>query len=427
MSNSKIPNSKTHITGITDLLTFSDPMVKEQARKEEIDITNSEFKLSRKDQEDVEREFKLSIEKYNIENGIDLSINDIAEEYDSNAFDNTPSSNNISDNNISDNNIFDNDVFSVVDGGICSIQEKHTTSEDMLAELNADDYKLNNQTNYNNIQTNQANKLNDNKLDSYNNESDQINYKDTNFKKMTDNQKKQNIADSVINDIVPNMDKNNDDYESAYKLRDDDRRAEMLKDISELRDLIEKSGHQVNDLSQVDSSADIRDIERCYRSYRKYYDDVKFTNTSDDWVKIFAFGLEHLFDGKKTYFKQYSPNLTDYYKTIQTKTRFMRYDLSRAISKFSKQNNVHWIGTAVFTLIPSMIVYSRQKNKESKYDIEMEAEYNRQPQRPQHRYPQQHQLPHQRSYRNHTRDRISNRINEISQHDYMQSYNPMMN
>jgi len=385
-------NSKTHITGITDLLTFSDPSSKEEARKEEIHITNSGFKLSPEEQEDVEKEFKRSIQQYNDENGIDLGIDDESNQ----------------------------DMFSVMDepNTITDVSplslENNYSSEDMLAELESDNYTLNN-----NKSSTQS---------TYKYQSDPINYKDNNFRKLTDDQRKQNITDSVINDVVPNMDnENGGDYESAYKLRDDDRRAEMLKDISELRNLIGKSGHQVDDLPQVDSNADIRDIERCYQSHRKYYDDIKFSNTSDDWVKIFAFGLEYLFDGKKTYFGQFSPDLTDYYKTIQTKTRFMRYDLSRTISKFSRKNNIHWIGSAIFTLIPSMIVYSRQKNVEKKYDIEMEMENQYQQQQTEYQ-PQQPEYQQQTSpsrYRNHTRARISNRINDISQYDYQQSYNPM--
>jgi len=391
-------NSKTHITGITDLLTFTDPSSKEKARKEETYITNSGFKLSPEEQEDVEKEFKRSIQQYNDENGIDLGADD---ELNGDMF-----------SVIDESNSYGN-IAKVADVSPLSLENNYS-SEDMLAELESDNYKLNN-----NKPSTQS---------TYKYQSDPINYKDNNFRKLTDDQRKQNITDSVINDVVPNMDKEsgNDDYESAYKLRDDDRRAEMLKDISELRNLIGKSGHQVDDLPQVDSSADIRDIERCYQSHRKYYDDIKFSNTSDDWVKIFAFGLEYLFDGKKTYFGQFSPDLTDYYKTIQTKTRFMRYDLSRTISKFSRKNNIHWIGSAIFTLIPSMIVYSRQKNVEKKYDIEMEIE--NQYQQHTESQPQQqeyHRQPPPSRYRNHTRARISNRINDISQYDYQQSYNPM--
>ncbi len=94
-------------------------------------------------------------------------------------------------------------------------------------------------------------------------------------------------------------------------------------------------------------------------------DSRRCSSLAEEGVLMVAYALEDVFDGKRTFFGRFRPNLVGWHTTAQNKLRRMRYETSSIVSDTLKSHNVGYIGRIALELVPSMIIYSKRKQNAS--------------------------------------------------------------
>jgi len=177
----------------------------------------------------------------------------------------------------------------------------------------------------------------------------------------TDEQKRQ----SHINKFMNSIEENDGEIYDLGNAEIEDDKNRLLDRIDTLRTILEEDEVDISHIQEVDRNSKYDEIKYVHRMLAIKNDTRRCSSLAEEGVLMVAYALEDIFDGKRTFFGRFRPNLVGWHTTAQNKLRRMRYETSTIVSDTLKKNNVGYVGRIGLELIPSMIIYSKRKQSVS--------------------------------------------------------------
>ncbi len=150
---------------------------------------------------------------------------------------------------------------------------------------------------------------------------------------------------------------------SLEKEKRADMKCAMLAEIDSLISSLEDADIDLSRMHKVDGNSSYEDVETVLNILRHKQDHTRYCSFAEEVLLFGAYGMEELFDGKKQWFG-YSPDLSDWHKTVNMKMRRIRCDLSNVVSAGMSSYNVGPITRILLELIPSMFIYSKMRKQQ---------------------------------------------------------------
>jgi hypothetical protein len=94
-------------------------------------------------------------------------------------------------------------------------------------------------------------------------------------------------------------------------------------------------------------------------------DRTRYCSFAEEFVLFGAVALEELFDGKRTWFGHYQPDLTDWHNQVNVKLRRMRHDTSTLVSGVMNDYNIGPGARILLELVPNMFLHSRNRKRQA--------------------------------------------------------------
>ena len=141
---------------------------------------------------------------------------------------------------------------------------------------------------------------------------------DSQLRNMTIEQRRQDKINNVLRDI--------DDKELEFNIdkeREEDDRASLLEQIDMLKITLEDDGVDVSGVPIINKQSSMKDVQNIYKILRLKNDRNRYCSFAEEIILSGAYGLEYLFDGKKTWWGR-QPDLTDWSSSVKCKLRRMR-------------------------------------------------------------------------------------------------------
>lgn len=191
--------------------------------------------------------------------------------------------------------------------------------------------------------------------------STEIRHKSREQMQYTDEQKRQNN----INKFMDSIEENDGEIYDLRSAEIEDEKNRLLDRIDTLRTILEEDEVDISHIQEVDRNSKYDEIKYVHRMLAIKNDTRRCSSLAEEGVLMVAYALEDIFDGKRTFFGRFRPNLVGWHTTAQNKLRRMRYETSSIVSDTLKKNNVGYVGRIGLELIPSMIIYSKRKQSVS--------------------------------------------------------------
>jgi hypothetical protein len=191
---------------------------------------------------------------------------------------------------------------------------------------------------------------------------------DSQLRYMTQEEKKQTYISEVLEDLDEDANINMDQE------REDDERNSLLEQIDMLRITLEEDSVDISNVPNVTKKNSMSDIQNVYKILRLKNDRNRYCSFANELILSGAYGLEHLFDGKKEWFGR-RPDLVGWSSTVRVKLRRMRYETSTFVQDIMQEYNMS-SGTRLFLeLIPSMFLYSRSRRMSQNDNLVSDSQY----------------------------------------------------
>ncbi len=188
---------------------------------------------------------------------------------------------------------------------------------------------------------------------------------------MTMEQKKQNHVDAVFKDF-------DEDKELEFdidKEQERDDKNSLLEQIDTLRSTLVDDGIDIDSIPNVTRNDSIADIQNVYKILVLKNDRNRYCSFAEELILSAALGMEFLFDGKKDWFGR-NPDLTGWSSTVRVKLRRMRYTTSTFVQEIMQEYHLSSGMRLALELIPSMILYTKQKNIAKNNSVVDDQDYN---------------------------------------------------
>ncbi len=156
---------------------------------------------------------------------------------------------------------------------------------------------------------------------------------------------------------------------------EEDEQIKLVESIDELRKILEDDGEDLKNIPKVDLSTSVETARRVFKQLRIKRDRIAGCLIFEESILGVAYGLEHLFDGKKEWFGT-KVDLVGWPETIKSKLRSMRFDTSRFVSGVMSEYSISPIWRILLTIVPSMFFYSRDRRIRSSSAAPADADYN---------------------------------------------------
>ena len=192
----------------------------------------------------------------------------------------------------------------------------------------------------------------------------------------TNEQLKQNKIDDVMKDYHIADDTFDDFDEEMRREHEYDDKITLLEQIEMLKNNMEADGVNIKNIPEVDENSDTSKIKNIYRRLLKKSDIHKGKMITNEVLLTGASFLENIFDGEKEYFGA-RPDLSGWSKTFELKLHRLGFETSSVVQGVVKNKKISPITRILLEIIPSMFLYSAQKNnerKEKKRNIDSEYE-----------------------------------------------------
>ena len=178
---------------------------------------------------------------------------------------------------------------------------------------------------------------------------------DSQLRNMTIEERRQNKISNVLRDI--------DDKELEFNIdkeREEDDKASLLEQIDMLKITLEDDGVDISGVPTISKQSSMKDVQNIYKILRLKNDRNRYCSFAEELILSGAYGLEYLFDGKKTWWGR-QPDLTDWSSSVKIKLRRMRYETSTFVSEVMQEYNLSSGVRLALELLPSMFLYSRNR------------------------------------------------------------------
>ncbi len=223
----------------------------------------------------------------------------------------------------------------------------------------------------------------DNPTTSYNAKSNSDNYYpptswsagrpvDEQLNRMTNEERKQ----EHINRVLGNMEKNNDDADFVQKEDEEDEMARIMEQVDLLRTNLESEGVDLSRIPNVNATTSKKEAKAVLKILQIKNDRLRYCDFFEEGILAIAYGLESIFDGKRDVFGS-KIDLTGYSDTVKVKLRRMRYDTSNFVSGIMQGYNINSGWRIMFELIPSLVLYSRNRRLTGKDNLISDENYKK--------------------------------------------------
>jgi hypothetical protein len=141
---------------------------------------------------------------------------------------------------------------------------------------------------------------------------------------------------------------------------DEDEQIKLIESIDELRKILEDDGEDVRNIPRVTIDTPLATARRIFKLLRTKRDRISGCLIFEESVLGLAYGLEHIFDGKKEWFGT-KIDLVGWPDTIKSKLRSMRFDTSRFVGGVMSERSIRPLLRIILGIVPSMFFYSRDR------------------------------------------------------------------
>ena len=93
-------------------------------------------------------------------------------------------------------------------------------------------------------------------------------------------------------------------------------------------------------------------------------DHTRYCSFAEEFLLFGAYALEELFDGKRTFFSRYQPDLTGWHNHVNVKLKRMRHDTGQLVSAVMQDYNIGPGARVLLELIPSAVIYSKMRKQQ---------------------------------------------------------------
>lgn len=194
--------------------------------------------------------------------------------------------------------------------------------------------------------------------------------KDDSLDARTHEQKRRDHIDNIMGDAMGF---------SFEKEKKEDIKMVMLSEIDSLISTLSEEDADLSRIPQVTRMNSFDEVESVLKNLRHKNDHLRYCTFAEEFLLFGAHALEDLFDGNKTWFGRYKPDLTGWHNHVNIKLRRMRHDTGQLVNGVMSELNISPAARILFELVPSMVLYSRTRKQQyskpniSVSDSEMDA------------------------------------------------------
>jgi hypothetical protein len=170
------------------------------------------------------------------------------------------------------------------------------------------------------------------------------------------------------------------DYGLESREDEEEKKADLLEDIDELKYELEDDDVDLSRIPEVNQDSTIEEIHNVRKTLRKKYDRRRFNSFGTEFILAFAQGVEYICDGERKVGNYTVPDLTNWHNTVRTKLRKLRYETSTIVSGTMEKFNIGPVGRLGLELVPSAFLHSKmrkdQKGKSNYTTDQMSEAYD---------------------------------------------------
>jgi hypothetical protein len=178
----------------------------------------------------------------------------------------------------------------------------------------------------------------------------------SNLQSRTIEQERRQHIDSVI--------RTGDNYISIEKEKKEDDKYAMLAEIDSLMASLVDEDIDLSRIPVVNRHSPCDEVESVLKILRHKSDHTRYCSFAEEFIMFGAYALEELFDGQRTWFGRYQPDLTGWHNSVHIKMRRMRHDTGQLVSGVMQDYNIGPGARVLLELVPNMIVYSKTRKQQ---------------------------------------------------------------
>lgn len=143
-----------------------------------------------------------------------------------------------------------------------------------------------------------------------------------------------------------------------------DAKYRALEEIDTLLTMFEEDDVNISRIPRVDINSSYEEIQNVLKVLRYKSNRVRCSQFAEEAVIFGASILEDIFDGKKTYFKRYRPDLTGWRNVVRVKMSRRSHDAGEVVSNLLDSYNIGPLARLGMELIPSMVIHSKMRQEQ---------------------------------------------------------------
>lgn len=151
---------------------------------------------------------------------------------------------------------------------------------------------------------------------------------------------------------------------SLEKEKREDMKCAMLAEIDSLLSSLKMEDVDLGRIPNVDMKSSYEEIETILKILRHKNDQTRCQSFAEEVMMFAAYGLEDVFDGKRTYFGRWNPDLTGWHNHLNVKLKRCRYDTGQVVGAFMEDYNIGPGARIAIEVIPNMFLYSKMRKQQ---------------------------------------------------------------
>lgn len=144
----------------------------------------------------------------------------------------------------------------------------------------------------------------------------------------------------------------------------EDQKCHMLAEIDSLSTILAEDGVDLSRVPKVDMKSSFDEINDTLKTLRHKNDSARYCSFAEEFLIFGACNLEEIFNGERTWFNKYKPDLTGWNNHVSVKLRRMRHDTSQVVADVMRDYAIGPGLRILLELIPSMVIYSRRRKQQ---------------------------------------------------------------
>lgn len=151
---------------------------------------------------------------------------------------------------------------------------------------------------------------------------------------------------------------------SFEKEKREDMKCAMLAEIDSLMSSLVDEDIDLSRIPKVDRNSDYTEVESILKMLRHKNDHTRYCSFAEEFLLFGAYALEDLFDGKRTWFGRYQPDLTGYHNTLNVKLKRMRHDTGQLVAGVMQDYNIGPGARVLLEIVPNVVLYSKMRKQQ---------------------------------------------------------------